>query len=469
MPSVESISVRNYRCFGDQAQEARLAPLTLLVGENSAGKTSLMALMRALWEVAIADRVPDFKYEPFDLGSFDEIAHHRGARGSRASSFVGGFRIRPRIRRPDDAKLGSLSFTAEFIDRWSAPSPSMRRFEIGAYAVEQRFTSEDAPGYVLETPRGKWKFTTTSRFARTGIGSTVESIRPISNVIFELRNMLTDQHESDSISPIRGSPDMVLEDAEELQRLVSRIWPRHPPRVSQVRDMPFANAPVRSRPQRTYDPRRLAVDPLGEYVPTYLAQLSQRDESSWLRLKDDLESFGRSAGLFDDIRVRRLGKTDVDPFQIQVRKHGERNLGPYRNLMDVGYGVTQVLPVALELLRQGGAQTLLLQQPEVHLHPSAQAALGSLLCDVIAREKRRNPRQIVVETHSDFILDRVRMAVADKRNPLKPDDVAIVYFERDNLDVKLYSIEIGESGRLSSAPLGYRRFFRRELQRAVRP
>ena len=47
---MKSITVRNYRCFGDTEQIAQLAPLTLLVGENSSGKTSLMALIRALWD-----------------------------------------------------------------------------------------------------------------------------------------------------------------------------------------------------------------------------------------------------------------------------------------------------------------------------------------------------------------------------------------------------------------------------------
>ena len=54
------------------------------MGENSTGKTSLMALIRALWDVFYRSRVPDFKEEPYDLGSFDEIAHHRGGRGGRA-------------------------------------------------------------------------------------------------------------------------------------------------------------------------------------------------------------------------------------------------------------------------------------------------------------------------------------------------------------------------------------------------
>ena len=87
---MDSITLKNFRCFREE-QTARLAPLTLLVGENSTGKTSFMAMIRALWDQCYLGRIPDFKEEPYDLGSFDEIAHHRGSRGSRAVSFEAGF------------------------------------------------------------------------------------------------------------------------------------------------------------------------------------------------------------------------------------------------------------------------------------------------------------------------------------------------------------------------------------------
>ena len=87
---MDRIKVKNFRCFREE-QTARLAPLTLLMGENSTGKTSFMALIRALWDVFYQSRIPDFKEEPYDLGSFDEIAHHRGGRGGRAGAFEAGF------------------------------------------------------------------------------------------------------------------------------------------------------------------------------------------------------------------------------------------------------------------------------------------------------------------------------------------------------------------------------------------
>ena len=64
---MDSVTLENFRCFREK-QTARLAPLTLLVGENSTGKTSFLALVRAIWNLAYRYRIPDFKEEPYDPG-----------------------------------------------------------------------------------------------------------------------------------------------------------------------------------------------------------------------------------------------------------------------------------------------------------------------------------------------------------------------------------------------------------------
>ena len=132
-------------------------------------------------------------------------------------------------------------------------------------------------------------------------------------------------------------------------------------------------------------------------------------------------------------------------------------------LIDVGYGVSQVLPVLTELFRDSRTSMFLLQQPEVHLHPSAQAALGSLFCRIARRE-----RQLVVETHSDHPLDRVRMDVRDGRSELKPEDVSILFFERGDLDVRIHSLRLDGEGSVLGAPDSYRRFFMEETRRSLR-
>ena len=78
MSRIDSVTLETFRCFREK-QTVRLAPLTLLVGENSTGKTSFLALLRAMAELAFVGGTPNFKTPPYDLGSFDEIAHHRGA------------------------------------------------------------------------------------------------------------------------------------------------------------------------------------------------------------------------------------------------------------------------------------------------------------------------------------------------------------------------------------------------------
>ena len=225
---------------------------------------------------------------------------------------------------------------------------------------------------------------------------------------------------------------------------------------------PYAGAPVRSKPRRTYDPARPTPDPEGDYIPMHLAHLYYHDQPRWKRLKKALEDFGKEAGLFDEIDIRHLGKRDSEPFQVQVRKSGRKLKGPRRNLIDVGYGVSQVLPVISELLQEEASPIFLLQQPEVHLHPSAQAALGSLFCRVAGPERR-----LVVETHGDHLLSRVRMDVRDGATDLKPEDVSILFFERDDLDVRIHSIRLDEEGNVRGAPATYRKFFMEETRRSL--
>ena len=186
-------------------------------------------------------------------------------------------------------------------------------------------------------------------------------------------------------------------DIQSLRRLVNNMRiPRVRRRTRESR--PFASSPIRSRPSRTYDRGLPSRDPEGEYIPTYLARMSLRGGKEWEELNQHLINFGRMSGLFDEIEVKNLGHSESSPFQIRVRRRGRARKGPFRNVVDVGYGISQVLPILTELLRADAPSTFLLQQPEVHLHPSAQAALGSLFCSLAAAGK-----QLIVETQRSFI------------------------------------------------------------------
>ena len=450
---MNNVTIENFRCFGDK-QTVPLAPLTLLVGANSTGKTSFMALIRAMWDVAFRNTVPNFMEEPYNLGSFQDIAHRRGDSSGQPEEFVAGFE-HPSVR----SEFQPVSFSAVFENRTGTPFPTKRTISQGGLALEVYLDTDGehnlelhwAGGSVYRRPEG-------GHSRRYSDGAVLLPLAfAFNDVAYE--EQTTTITEGDVGIVVKRVSREGLPDLQPLQSIVYEFWD-HDERQSR----PFASAPIRSRPRRTYDPIRVTQDPEGEYIPSYLASLSRRRSTEWLKIKTALETFGRGSGLFEEISVRSFGDTDGDPFQIMVRLPGDASEMHLRNLVDVGYGVSQSLPVLTELLSDNAPSTYLLQQPEVHLHPTAQAALGGLFCHIAA-----NGIQMVVETHSDYLLDRIRMDVRDgKGEPkLKPEDVSILYFERLGASVRIYPIWIDENGNVRDAPKSYGEFFMSESRRSI--
>ncbi len=451
---MDQITLKNFRCFRGE-HTARLAPLTLLVGENSTGKTSFMAMIRALVD-ASAYRVPDFKEAPYDLGSFDEIIYNGSGKNGQPETFEAGFESKNWIEEADfvdKEELPSLRFDVTFERRGTAPFPAIVRYTVGIVWVEQHMPTAPPYKVIFGTDGGAWERQAPENFERLTMQE--EGFPPpfflIGMSVFE-----SSRGEDGGFKPLSGSEALGSEERKLLEALSRIGFERFA-----FDSRPFASAPVRSKPRRTYDPSRPTPDPEGDNVPMYLANLFFQDREGWKALVKGLEDFGKAAGLFDEISIRALGRGS-DPFQIQIRKAGKRLKGSSRNLSDMGYGVSQVLPIVTELLRSDAPPMFLFQQPEVHLHPTAQAALGSLFCQVA--EPRR---QLIVETHSDHLLDRVRMDVRDGVGGLKPSDVSILFFERVDFDVRIHSLGIDEEGNIVGAPDSYRAFFMRETQRSL--
>ena len=428
------ITLRDFRCFHER-QTVPLAPLTLLIGENSTGKTSFLAAVRAVWDTAHWSLGPDFRRDPYDLGAFPEIVHSRGGRANGADSFSLGFKgLDPRDR--------PLDFEATFESHNADPVPTTKAWRHGAVSVERRRAKGESPRYVFESPDGS--FEVDDSFAALLLQVAMDE------GLKSLGAYLQPSAERQGYMP--NSKDLA-----EFSSLFQEFFFFLPPRLL------FASAPIHPLPRRTYDPTKLDSDPWGVDVPSRLASLQFQDKAEWTILKGKLDAFGRESGLFDDFSVKQLAKGEGGPFQLQVRKFGKGGRkGPYRNLSDMGFGISQVLPVLAALFRADGPSMFLLQQPELHLHPSAQAALGSLFCEAASSD-----RQLIIETHSDYLLDRILLDIRDKRTDLKSDDVSILYFERGDQDVSIHPIRIDDEGNVLDTPEGYRRFFKDELNRVI--
>ena len=447
---MNSVTIENYRCFRGR-QTARLAPLTLLVGENSSGKTAFMAMIRALRTAAFSDRIPDFREPPYDLGSFGEVVYGDSRKSERSAFFSASF-----ADRDSDYGDAPVEFSVRFEERDGFPFPTRQKFS----QDDAWFALDDSSKLSVEMGVGNRFWMGVNPYG--GIGIEMPMLRSATEFV------LTEWDRDDDVIGLSEygdapfPPNDVAKSRLDALHETLGVWRRKNIRISDgTFSETFAGAPVRSQPRRTYDPIRQSRDPEGEYVPSYLASLSRRDSDEWRALKKRLERFGKASGLFDEISIGSLGESAGDPFQVRIRKFGKELKGLERNLIDVGYGVSQALPLLTELLRAHAPPVFLIQQPEVHLHPMAQAALGSLFCSVA------RARQLIVETHSDYIVDRVSMDVRDKKTDLTPDDVSILFFERGELDARIHSLRLDDMGNVLGAPESYGRFFIEETRRVI--
>ena len=432
---MDSITLENFRCFYKE-QTVPLAPLTLLVGENSTGKTSFMAMIRILWDVIYNREGSNFNEEPFELGTFNDIAHNRGENGSQLGFFQAGFENR------------NYKFGVKFEKKGTIPLLTKKEVSHGDISITQQINSKN---YIAKfsTSRGSWRV---QRSARDY--DTLEELPGLSFLYFISKQ----ENLEKTFKPLGTSSTISSEDWEEIRFLDRRTSPRFSKRTLVKR--PYASAPVRSKPRRTYDPYSLKYNPEGDHIPNYLASISLDNRENWQKIKAAIEEFGHQSGILDSLHIKRLGDNDSEPFKIMVKKGEEGNIGPWSNLADVGYGVSQILPVLTQIFDENNPEIFLLQQPEVHLHPKAQTTLATLFC----RHAQRN-RQFIIETHSEYIIDRVRMEARD--GLIKPEDVSLLFFERQGLDVIIHPIKFDEAGNVVGAPPSYGKFFMEEVDRSI--
>ena len=139
------------------------------------------------------------------------------------------------------------------------------------------------------------------------------------------------------------------------------------------------------------------------------------------------------------ITVQSVGDPSRDLFEVRLldrRRGGNVDVA----LTDVGFGISQILPLIVQSLA-GERQIITIEQPEVHIHPRLQADLGDLLAATV--QEPRN-HQFVVETHSEHLVLRMQKLIRDGQ--LTPNDVSIIYVSRGVNGSRAERLRLDESG-----------------------
>jgi AAA ATPase domain len=238
------ISVADFRCFHD-AQDIEVRPINILVGENSAGKSSFLAAVRFVLDLFRDDTKASFNKDPFYLGSFDQIAHFRGGRFGRAKEFSFGFSdsldkefIRRRYRiaeRPLEEELpDQFSTKVSFTNNRSQPAISQLQFSAGNYSFDAAMS--DLTKLTIRAPGEHFELPSNRR-----LRDNDPLIYDLSSVDFALRDFRFASPRSETLSDKQLNQVQLIHDIYLSTR---RVFPR---------DV-YASAPVRSKPARTYNP-----------------------------------------------------------------------------------------------------------------------------------------------------------------------------------------------------------------------
>lgn len=425
---IKKLRIKNFKCWQDTG-DIRLAPLTLLFGTNSSGKSSIGQFLLMLKQTAEkGDRKSAFylgsggKESSLQLGAFKDIAYHHDTK--RQIEFSYAWELPERVSVDDTHAMkkyfyDEAVFSAQVAFREKSAIPYVKKmhYELqngGEPSIDVDLELAADGDYKLKSETYRfvrshgraWNVTNTVRFY--GFPDEVNTYYQNSQFVHELNYL-----------------------QERLFKTVGYL------------------GPMRSRPDRIYswsgnEPE--GVGDAGEHtIPAMLAAADRKlsfKAKEWGRgFQEIIASSLEKLGLIDGFILEPLSKDSRREFEVKVKTRNSRD---WVNLPDVGFGISQVLPVLVACFYAPEGSTLLIEEPEIHLHPSAQAALADVFIDVLKAREHGHKRnvQLIVETHSEHFLRRLQRRIAEQA--ISHED-AIAYFvdtQQDPSELKLLEVDM---------------------------
>nr|MBP6120631.1 DUF3696 domain-containing protein [Giesbergeria sp.] len=175
-----------------------------------------------------------------------------------------------------------------------------------------------------------------------------------------------------------------------------------------------------------------------QVIEALLANALQKSDTQGATLAS-VSHWLQRMGMADQIGVRQVGRSSR--YEVVVHKDGV-----VANLRDVGVGVAQVLPVLAMAFWAPPGSTVLVEEPEIHLHPLAQAVLAEMFSQV----SQQRQVQFIVETHSEHLFRRMQTLMAQRKT--SPEQCQMLFVERRGADAVLVPLEVDAFGTVRNWP-----------------
>lgn len=446
MGMLKSISLENYKCFEklsvDDREELEIAPLTVLCGVNSSGKSSIinsLLLQKQSYEDSAISNSMKFNGEYVISGRFKDVSFKRL---NDNITFITSYEI----RKPQKYKQGVKKQSKHDITAWKNLAKIYSHYNVNRFEISSSISLEqyDEKKYVDDNILSAQKIIIGLFYNNNKkIISSIE-LKKLKNRTNQYAIILDNIPDSDTgdvvehvelrnstcyfenFNLINAYSVDIIPIGTHVSGILATVYLIFKMSALQFKNIHYLT-PLRGYPKRNYilDYETDDVGLSGEFTPYIMHKYNNSLVNGFLPpANDEIEiynhKFDFSYCVQKWMEYLHFGKYTLENALETI----QLNIKDY-NISNVGFGISQVLPIIVSGLIKYENELLLLEQPEIHLHPTAQMCMADFLVSMAI-----NGKGVIVETHSDHIINRIvrRMMENDTTNK----KVKIYFVDQDD-------------------------------------
>lgn len=427
--AINSIRLNNFKSFKDT--QISFSKITLLTGANSSGKSSII---NSLLSILQTEQFPFYlspNGEYTDLGGYEDIVHLGNTKN--------------KIEISISFNAGNYDYSSDFDTQEVQYTTTWEKNPINSLTalVSVEIKSNEINLSIKPSNELNKKYIT--NWKTIHFHHYLKRIKEDFDNINQIKNSKKKTINGNKISFNEAAFDS-LESA-----LKTTILNEEQPYFRFVREgiEKFTQTPknkfnfigsFRNPPNRTYYQKSKSnrVNSSGE---GYIDQLIEWEEVKDKRLKEVIDIL-IELELAHNIKSNKL---KGGRFELLLKTSKK---GIHSSLSDVGFGISQFLPIIVADLQLGNSSLLAVSQPEIHLHPKVQANFANYLANQISKNK-----QYIIESHSEYLINRIRLLIVEGK--LQTEDVNIYYLDKEENVSTVHEIKFEKDGRITGAPRSF--------------
>lgn len=437
---LQKVIIENFKCFQSKT-EIEFGKLTLLTGANSSGKSSI------IYSILGAIQSGEFPFQfstngkYVNMGDFNEIVFGHDKNNIVKLGYVFKnsivYQIDTEWKENSTNKLPKLHKLSAVSEYFKLKIEYKNRKYIIDFKYEPKedpqnqIVSKDFYEKFLSNMADLFDNINTSKSENKNETQNDKDFSKIMNEMLQAQDI-----KGLAVSDLSFGKEMLKQPGgiklRQIFDVIEKLFKSYDERINFI-------SSFRLHPDRVYLETSKADLKIYNDGKGYLDQIVSWENKNQKK-HNELLGILKELDLIYDIKTKR---TDGGKYDILIKP---KENSVFTSLYDVGFGISQFLPIIVADLQLPKTSTLYVAQPEIHLHPSVQSSFGNYLINQITK----NDKRYVIETHSEYLLNKIRLAIV--KGEIQQNDVKVIFLENLSDETKVYEIEFNNKGQIVNAP-----------------